>query len=293
MRTCAFRTSSPEKHLRTRFGSMARSAVPPMRVIHLLAFAGRSGREGHAGGLGWSGPQRSHSRGPDALGQIPHGRFLLRRWRSGSDPLVGRAWSHPQECDHSKWQNDLGKLPRCAQLEPGSDSSFRQAAGGDGGVAVLRGNLAPDGAVLKPSAASPHLMKHRGRAVVFENIEHYNERIEDPNLDVDENCILVLKNCGPKGYPGMPEVGNMSLPAKFLRKRYHRYGAHLRCAHERNGLRHSRAPRLPGSGRRRNTGARARWRHDRTRCRSGACISTFPKGNWSAVARNGASPSCR
>ena len=85
-----------------------------------------------------------------------------------------------------------------------------------GGVAVLRGNLAPDGAVLKPSAASPHLMRHRGPAVVFENIEHYHERILDPDLDVDENSVLVLKNCGPKGYPGMAEVGNMGLPPKLL-----------------------------------------------------------------------------
>jgi dihydroxyacid dehydratase/phosphogluconate dehydratase len=85
-----------------------------------------------------------------------------------------------------------------------------------GGVAVLRGNLAPDGAVLKPSAASPHLMRHRGRAVVFRTIEHYKERIVDPALDVDENSVLVLQNCGPKGYPGMAEVGNMGLPPKLL-----------------------------------------------------------------------------
>lgn len=87
-----------------------------------------------------------------------------------------------------------------------------------GGICVLRGNLAPRGAVLKPSAASPHLMKHRGRAVVFENFDHYKERIMDDALDVDANSILVLKNCGPKGYPGMPEVGNMGLPPKLLKQ---------------------------------------------------------------------------
>jgi dihydroxyacid dehydratase/phosphogluconate dehydratase len=86
-----------------------------------------------------------------------------------------------------------------------------------GGIAMLEGNLAPSGAVLKPSAASPALMKHRGRAVVFETIEHYKARIVDPALDVDASCILVLKNCGPKGYPGMAEVGNMGLPAKVLK----------------------------------------------------------------------------
>ncbi|ODS54284.1 MAG: dihydroxy-acid dehydratase [Acidobacteria bacterium SCN 69-37] len=85
-----------------------------------------------------------------------------------------------------------------------------------GGIAVLSGNLAPNGAVLKPSAASPGLMQHRGRAVVFETIEHYKARIVDPALDIDATCILVLKNCGPKGYPGMAEVGNMGLPPKLL-----------------------------------------------------------------------------
>jgi L-arabonate dehydrase len=87
-----------------------------------------------------------------------------------------------------------------------------------GGIAVLRGNLAPGGAVLKPSAASPHLMKHRGRAVVFESIEDLHARIDDPKLDADESCVLVLKYCGPRGYPGMAEVGNMPLPKKVLEK---------------------------------------------------------------------------
>ena len=87
-----------------------------------------------------------------------------------------------------------------------------------GGIAVLRGNLCPDGAVLKPSAASPALMKHRGRAVVFESIEDFKARIDDPKLDIDESCVMVLKYCGPKGYPGMAEVGNMPLPAKVLKK---------------------------------------------------------------------------
>jgi dihydroxy-acid dehydratase len=91
---------------------------------------------------------------------------------------------------------------------------FKDAAG----IAVVRGNLAPNGAVIKPSAASEHLLRHRGRAVVFENIEDFHARIDDEALDVDETCILVLKNCGPRGYPGMAEVGNMPLPPKVLRK---------------------------------------------------------------------------
>ncbi|QPM90847.1 L-arabinonate dehydratase [Pseudooceanicola algae] len=87
-----------------------------------------------------------------------------------------------------------------------------------GGIAVLKGNLAPLGAVLKPSAASEHLLQHRGRAVVFEDIDDYKARIDDPDLDIDETCIMVMKNCGPKGYPGMSEVGNMGLPPKVLQK---------------------------------------------------------------------------
>ncbi len=86
------------------------------------------------------------------------------------------------------------------------------------GIAVLKGNLAPRGAVIKPSAATPALMVHTGRAVVFEDIEDFHARIDDEDLDVDETCVLVLKNCGPKGYPGMAEVGNMPLPPKILRK---------------------------------------------------------------------------
>jgi dihydroxy-acid dehydratase len=83
---------------------------------------------------------------------------------------------------------------------------------------VLKGNLCPGGAVIKPSAATPKLLKHRGRAVVFESIEDFHRRIDDPKLDIDEKCVMVLKNCGPKGYPGMAEVGNMPLPPKLLKK---------------------------------------------------------------------------
>lgn len=88
----------------------------------------------------------------------------------------------------------------------------------DAGIAVLRGNLAPDGAVIKPAAASPHLLRHRGRAVVFDSVEDLRARLDSPGLDVDETSVLVLRGCGPKGYPGMPEVGNLPLPAKLLAK---------------------------------------------------------------------------
>ena len=86
----------------------------------------------------------------------------------------------------------------------------------EAGIAVLRGNLAPDGAIIKPAAASPQLTQHRGRALVFDSIEDFHARIDDPDLDVDADSVLVLRGCGPRGYPGMPEVSNMPLPAKLL-----------------------------------------------------------------------------
>jgi dihydroxy-acid dehydratase len=86
------------------------------------------------------------------------------------------------------------------------------------GIAILRGNLAPHGAVIKPAAASAHLLTHRGPAVVFDSVEDFHARINDPDLDVDENSVLILRGCGPKGYPGMPEVANMIMPEKVLAK---------------------------------------------------------------------------
>lgn len=99
--------------------------------------------------------------------------------------------------------------------------TFNEPIKPDSGIAVLKGNLCPHGAVIKPSAATPHLLTHTGTAVVFENIDDYKARIDDPELDIDENSIMVLKNVGPKGYPGMPEVGNMTLPLKLLEKGFH------------------------------------------------------------------------
>jgi dihydroxyacid dehydratase/phosphogluconate dehydratase len=88
----------------------------------------------------------------------------------------------------------------------------------EGGIAVLRGNLAPDGALIKPAAASPHLLQHRGPALVFDSIEDFHARIDDPELPVDAGTVLVLRGCGPRGYPGMPEVSNLPLPRKLLER---------------------------------------------------------------------------
>ena len=105
--------------------------------------------------------------------------------------------------DAQIWDADV-ITPRDAPLLPAA------------GISVLRGSLAPGGALVKPAAASPHLLKHRGRAVVFDSIEDFHARIDDPDLDIDENSVMVLRGCGPKGYPGMPEVSNMPLPPKLL-----------------------------------------------------------------------------
>jgi dihydroxy-acid dehydratase len=187
-------------------------------VIHLLAFAGRVGVN-----ITLDDWDRLGRDVPTLVNLTPSGKYLMEDFYYAGglpavirilgehgllhkDPLTVNGKTIWENChDAPIWNDDV---IRC----------FDRPLVKSGGVAVLRGNLAPDGAVLKPSAASAHLLKHRGRAVVFENIEHYNKRIEDPDLDVDETSILVMKNCGPKGYPGMPEVGNMGLPAKVLKK---------------------------------------------------------------------------
>jgi len=187
-------------------------------VIHLLAIAGRVGVT-----LTLEDWDRFGRDVPTLVDLKPSGRFLMEDfYYAGGLPAVMRALGEhgllhrdaPTVNGKTIWQN-------CSEAANWNAEVIRpvdRPVVAHGGIAVLRGNLAPDGAVLKPSAASPRLMKHRGRAVVFENIEHYKTRIADPELDVDEDCVLVLKNCGPKGYPGMAEVGNMGLPPKLLQR---------------------------------------------------------------------------
>jgi L-arabonate dehydrase len=187
-------------------------------VIHLLAFAGRVGLK-----VTLDDWDRLGRNVPTLLDLMPSGRFLMEDfYYAGGLPAIIRALDQ-RNLIHRDAMTVNGKtIWENCQTAPNWNSEVIRPLENPlvehGGIAVLRGNLAPDGAVLKPSAASPHLMRHRGRAVVFENIEHYKERIDNPDLDVDENCVLVLKNCGPKGYPGMAEVGNMSLPAKLLKR---------------------------------------------------------------------------
>jgi dihydroxyacid dehydratase/phosphogluconate dehydratase len=152
---------------------------------------------------------------------MPSGRFLMEDfYYAGGLPTVIRTLAS-RDLLHSNALTVTGNTiaENCKDAPNWNEEvirPFNKSLVEHGGVAVLRGNLAPDGAVLKPSAASSHLMCHRGRAVVFNSIENYKQRVLDPNLDVDEDSVLVLQNCGPKGYPGMPEVGNMGLPPKLL-----------------------------------------------------------------------------
>lgn len=186
-------------------------------VIHLKAIAGRIGVD-----LQLEDWTRIGRGTPTLVDLQPSGRFLMEEfYYAGGLPAVIRRLG------------ENGLLPNPAALTANGKSLWDncQAAPlydeevirpidkplvADGGICILRGNLAPKGAVLKPSAATPALMQHRGRAVVFENFDDYKARINDPELEVDASSVLVMKHCGPKGYPGMAEVGNMGLPAKLL-----------------------------------------------------------------------------
>jgi dihydroxy-acid dehydratase len=185
-------------------------------VIHLLAIAGRIGVE-----LSLDDWDRIGSQLPCLVNLQPSGKFLMEDfYYAGGLPAVMKEIRQVLDtsaltANGRSLGENIADAP-CWNREVIRTTSqpFKDKAG----IAVLRGNLAPDGAVIKPSAASPHLMQHRGRAVVFENIEEFHARIGDETLDIDEHCVMVLKNCGPKGYPGMAEVGNMPLPPKILRK---------------------------------------------------------------------------
>jgi len=188
-------------------------------VIHLKAIAGRIGVP-----LALEDWTRIGRDTPTLVDLQPSGRFLMEEfYYAGGLPAVIRRLGehqllpHPNALTvngHSIWDN-VREAPNF------NDEVIRTIANplmADGGICILRGNLAPRGAVLKPSAATPELLKHRGRAVVFEDFDHYKKRIVDDTLEVDASSVLVMKNCGPKGYPGMAEVGNMGLPPKLLKQ---------------------------------------------------------------------------
>jgi dihydroxy-acid dehydratase len=185
-------------------------------VVHLLAVAGRLGVP-----LTLDDWDRLGRAMPCVVNLMPSGKFLMEDfYYAGGLPVVIREIGDAIHKGartvngHTIWDNVKDAVNYNPQVITPVASPFKR----HGGIAVLRGNLAPDGAVLKPSAATPALMKHRGRAIVFDDIDDLNRRIDDDALDVTPDDILVLRNCGPRGYPGFPEVGNFALPAKILKQ---------------------------------------------------------------------------
>ncbi|MES2099479.1 MAG: IlvD/Edd family dehydratase, partial [Pseudomonadota bacterium] len=185
-------------------------------VIHLVAMARRVGVE-----LSIDDFDKLASELPCLVNLQPSGKYLMEDFcYAGGLPVVMKEIAqHLHLGQITSSGKTVGENIESAQnfnteVIKTLDAPFKEKAG----IAILRGNLAPRGAVIKPSAATPELMVHTGRAVVFEDIEDFHKRIDDEDLDIDETCVMVLKNCGPKGYPGMAEVGNMPLPPKVLRK---------------------------------------------------------------------------
>jgi L-arabonate dehydrase len=187
-------------------------------VIHLLAIAGRVGID-----LSLDDWDRCGRDIPTIVNLMPSGKYLMEEFfYAGGLPVVikrlGEAGVLHKDALTVSGQTAWEQVKDVVNHNPDVILPADKALTQSGGVVVVRGNLAPKGAVLKPSAATPALMVHRGRAVVFEDIDDYKARINDEALDIDETCVMVLKNCGPKGYPGMAEVGNMGLPPKVLRR---------------------------------------------------------------------------
>ena len=187
-------------------------------VVHLLAIAGRVGLD-----LTLEDFDRLGREVHCLVDLMPSGRFLMEDfYYAGGLPVVLRTLGergllHKDALTANGrpiWDNV--KDADCFNREV--ITAFETPFKPDAGMAILKGNIAPDGAVIKPSAASPELLLHTGRAVVFESVEEMHDGVEDDTLDIDASCIMVLKNCGPKGYPGMAEVGNMPIPAKLLRQ---------------------------------------------------------------------------
>ena len=186
-------------------------------VIHLMAIAGRIGVKLSIDDFDTIG---SHI--PLLLNLMPSGKYLMEDfYYAGGLPVI---LNELKELLHKNVITVTGKNHH-DNIKGNTDcynedviSKYNSPFQPEAGIVVVKGNLASNGAVIKPSAATPALMKHKGRAVVFESIEDYHKRIDDPALDIDENCVMVLKYVGPVGYPGMPEVGNMALPKKILEK---------------------------------------------------------------------------
>ena len=183
-------------------------------VVHLLAIAGRLGVE-----LNLDDWDRLGRDMPCLVNLMPSGKYLMEDFfYAGGLPVVIKEIGDHLHKDaltvngQSIWENSKDAVCYDRNVIFEKEKPFKDS----GGIVVLRGNLAPTGAILKPSAATEELLQHRGRAIVFEDIDHFKEKVNDPDLDVSPDDVLVLKNCGPKGYPGFPEVGNLELPPKIL-----------------------------------------------------------------------------
>lgn len=185
-------------------------------IIHLLAIAGRIGVDLKLEELDTIG-----SKVPLLVNLKPSGKYLMEDfYYAGGLPVVIKElkeYLHNGAITvNGKTMGENNQKPIC--YNPDVIATIDNPLQHNAGIAVLKGNLCEQGAVIKPSAATKALMKHRGRAVVFETMEDYHARIDNPGLDIDESCVIVLKNVGPVGYPGMAEVGNVDLPEKLLRK---------------------------------------------------------------------------
>lgn len=183
-------------------------------VVHLLAIAGRLGID-----LSVEDFDRIGSHVPLLVDLQPAGRHLMEDlFRAGGLLAVLR---QVKDLLDPEALTITGKplvdyLDDAEIYDPEVISVRETPVQDDAGIALLRGNLAPDGAIIKPAAATPALLQHRGRALVFDSIEDFHARIDDPELEVDADSVMILRGCGPKGYPGMPEVSNMPLPTKLL-----------------------------------------------------------------------------
>ena len=235
-------------------------------VIHLLAIAGRVGVD-----LTLDDWDRCGRDVPTIVNLMPSGEYLMEEFfYAGGLPVVikrlGEMGLLHKDALTVSGETGLGAGQGRRELQRGRDPARRAGADPVGrDRRSLKGNLAPNGAVLKPSAATPALMVHRGRAVVFEDIDDYKAKIDDEALDIDETCVMVLKNCGPKGYPGMAEVGQHGPAAQGPAQGHHRHGPHLGRADVGDGLRDGGAAHLARGGGRRPARHRAGRRHDRAR----------------------------
>lgn len=183
-------------------------------VIHLLAIAGRIGVE-----LNLQDMDTFSANIPLIANLQPSGSYFMEDlyYAGGLPAVINALLDHlHKNCITANGKTIEANYANAVSYNKEVVSSIDNPFNPVSGIVVLKGNICEQGAVIKPSAASRHLMKHTGKAVVFEDIDDYKKRIDDPALEVDENSVLVLKNVGPKGYPGMPEVGNLGLPAKLL-----------------------------------------------------------------------------